>query len=516
MSHPESPYHAEGDMTVFQVPIVRTGTAALNRALFSKSIGIAAAAVHDNKTIAHYRKALQASKEILQADRVSPICPHPDKALAEQGRKCLLLTPGVKAEAPDTWGPVLKDGVQKKDLSVMPYELKLDYDYWSYRDVMLSILPEDLHDEIPSGFNIAGHVAHLNLRDAYVPYKQLIAEILLDKNPQIRTVINKVDNVGAESEFRTFQYEVLAGPDDMQVTVNEGDCTFEFDYSKVYWNSKLETEHRRLVTLFRPGEVVCDVMAGIGPFAVPAGKKRVFVWANDKNPESFKCLEAAIQRNKVAPFVRPFCEDGHAFIRRAADDVLEASRRGECAVLPAKVKPPRRGGKNNNNNNSSSSSSSSRSSKPSSSSQPQAQPQAPAQEERIPIPPTISHFVMNLPASAIDFLPSYRGLYAGHEDLFAPGAGGRLLPMVHVHCFGPKADDDGPKLDVCERVSKALGARVRLAKEGEEEGREETVGEDGLPEVAASVHLVRAVAPAKSMYCASFRLPRAVAFAPRE
>ncbi|KAL1842559.1 hypothetical protein VTJ49DRAFT_3347 [Mycothermus thermophilus] len=495
MSHPELQYHVEGEMTVFQVPIVRTGTAALNRALFSKSIGIAAAAVHDNKTIAHYRKALQASKEILQADRVSPICPHPDKTLADQGRKCLLLNPSVKAE-------VLKDGVQKKDLSVIPYELKLDYDYWSYRDVMASILPEELHDEIPSGFNIAGHVAHLNLRDAYVPYKHLIAEILLDKNPQIRTVINKVDNVGAESEFRTFQYEVLAGPDDMHVTVNEGDCTFEFDYSKVYWNSKLETEHRRLVTLFQPGEVVCDVMAGIGPFAVPAGKKRVFVWANDKNPESFKCLEAAIQKNKVAPFVRPFCEDGRTFIRRAADEVLEASRRGDCAVIPPKVKPPRR-----------SSNSSGR--------QPSPRRAAP-KEERIPIPPTISHFVMNLPASAIEFLPGYRGLYAGHEDLFAPSpsANGRRLPMVHVHCFGPKADDDGPKLDVCERVSKALGVRVRLAREGEDpaaEGvEEEKVGEDGVPEVVVGVHLVRAVAPAKSMYCASFRLPRAVAFAARD
>ena len=138
------------------------------------------------------------------------------------------------------------------------------------------------------------------MRDNYLPYKHLVAEIILDKNPQIKTVINKIDNVGSESEFRTFQYEVLAGPDDMNVQVSENDCIFDFDYSKVYWNSKLESEHRRLINMFQPGEVVCDVMAGIGPFAVPAGKKRVFVWANDKNPESFKCLEAAIKKNKVS------------------------------------------------------------------------------------------------------------------------------------------------------------------------------------------------------------------------
>lgn len=126
-----------------------------------------------------------------------------------------------------------------------------------------------------------------------------MAEVLVDKNPLIRTVINKVDNVGAEDVYRTFQYEVLAGPDDMDVEITEGGCTFAFNYAKVYWNSRLETEHRRLVQLFKPAEVLCDVMAGIGPFAVPAGKKGVFVWANDMNPESFKYLETAIQKNKV-------------------------------------------------------------------------------------------------------------------------------------------------------------------------------------------------------------------------
>jgi tRNA (guanine37-N1)-methyltransferase len=148
--------------------------------------------------------------------------------------------------------------------------------------------------------------AHLNLRENYLPYKHLLAEILLDKNPQIKTVINKLSDVGTESEFRTFPYEVLAGPDDLNVQVTEGDCVFEFDYSKVYWNSKLETEHRRLINTFQPGEVVVDVMAGIGPFAVPAGKKHVFVWANDKNPESFKCLDAAVKRNKVSSPLPPF------------------------------------------------------------------------------------------------------------------------------------------------------------------------------------------------------------------
>jgi tRNA (guanine37-N1)-methyltransferase len=121
----------------------------------------------------------------------------------------------------------------------------------------------------------------------------------MDKNPTVRTVINKTDDVGTNSEYRTFGYEILAGEDDMNVEIKEEECIFRFDYSKVYWNSRLNTEHKRLVAMFQPGEVVCDLMAGVGPFAVPAGKKGVIVWANDLNPDSYASMRDAVTRNKV-------------------------------------------------------------------------------------------------------------------------------------------------------------------------------------------------------------------------
>ena len=121
----------------------------------------------------------------------------------------------------------------------------------------------------------------------------------MDKNPVIRSVINKIDDVGENSEFRTFGSELLAGDPDMNVEVKSENCNFKFNFSKVYWNPKLNTEHRRMISLFQPGEAVCDVMAGVGPFAVPSGKKNVFVWANDLNPDCFSSLKQAIERNKV-------------------------------------------------------------------------------------------------------------------------------------------------------------------------------------------------------------------------
>lgn len=304
---------------LFKAPAAARAAKTLDRALFSRTLPTAAVSVSDNKLIAKYRKELERTKELLAMERFSAITPNPDPALAAQGRKCLILRPGLK---PDAFSKELQEGTKAGDLEVVPFEVKIGYDLWSYLDIMRSILPEELHGEIPVGFNTAGHVAHLNLRSQYLPYKHIIAQVIVDKNPTIKTVINKVDDVGGNSEFRTFAYEVLAGEDDMLVEVSEAGCVFKFDYSKVYWNTKLGTEHQRVTALFQPGEVVADVMAGIGPFAVPAGKKGVFVWANDKNPESYKYLTEIIKRNHVSQAsstLHPLHDDRIANIKRVAD-----------------------------------------------------------------------------------------------------------------------------------------------------------------------------------------------------
>lgn len=91
----------KGEGVMFRPPIVRSGANALNRALFTKNIKLAAAAVNDNRLISKYRKALSDSREILLADRLSPIVSHPDQNLAAQGRKCLLLNPNVNSQGKD-------------------------------------------------------------------------------------------------------------------------------------------------------------------------------------------------------------------------------------------------------------------------------------------------------------------------------------------------------------------------------------------------------------------------------
>jgi tRNA (guanine37-N1)-methyltransferase len=49
--------------------------------------------------------------------------------------------------------------------------------------------------------------------------------------------------------------------------------------------------------------VIVDVMAGVGPFAVPAAKKGCSVFGNDLNPESVKWMEINRVKNKVSAIV---------------------------------------------------------------------------------------------------------------------------------------------------------------------------------------------------------------------
>ena len=84
----------------------------------------------------------------------------------------------------------------------------------------------------------------------------------------------------------------------------------------MYWNSRLETEHDRLIdTYLRPGDVFVDMMCGIGPFAVRAARKGNVVLANDLNPDSVKWLRVNAAKNPGGERVRAFNMCAREFMR---------------------------------------------------------------------------------------------------------------------------------------------------------------------------------------------------------
>ena len=57
--------------------------------------------------------------------------------------------------------------------------------------------------EVPSSFESIGHIAHLNIRDELLPYKHVIGQVIMDKNPNITTVVNKVSWMTGVDMWRT-------------------------------------------------------------------------------------------------------------------------------------------------------------------------------------------------------------------------------------------------------------------------------------------------------------------------
>lgn len=101
---------------------------------------------------------------------------------------------------------------------------------------------------------------------------------------------------------------------------------------------------------------------------------------------------------------------------------------------------------------------------------------------------------MNLPATATTFLDAFVGIYRGQEELFSPHTETEL-PMIHVHCFSTKSDDNlAEETKICAEISQRLGFTI---SRGDRE---------------VQIWDVRDVAPQKRMFCASFRLPPEVAF----
>mmetsp|Transcript_10321 Transcript_10321/g.16564 ORF Transcript_10321/g.16564 Transcript_10321/m.16564 type:complete len:308 (+) Transcript_10321:673-1596(+) len=146
-----------------------------------------------------------------------------------------------------------------------------------------------------------------------MPFKVQIGEAILKKLPNVKTVVVKTGKI--TDRFRVFPMEVIAGKKDLETEVKEHGCRFRLDYGKVYWNSRLQTEHARIVRMLHRDDIVCDMFCGIGPFAVPAGMKGVKVYANDLNPESFKWLKENVRLNKVSHRVECFNLDGREFVK---------------------------------------------------------------------------------------------------------------------------------------------------------------------------------------------------------
>ncbi|KAA3677377.1 tRNA (guanine37-N1)-methyltransferase [Paragonimus westermani] len=334
-----------------------------------------------------------------------------------------------------------------------------------------------MHLHIPNAALGAGAASHLfRTGDAdydciVEPLQVVLCQLVLDKLPHIRTVIHKAAVI--ESDYRNFQLDLMAGEPNYVTTVKENNLIFHLDISKVYWNSRLGTEHARIVdrlcspfaigqsgkpTAIAANEVIVyDVFAGVGPFAVPAARLGCRVFANDLNPDSYQWLLRNVQENRSRkkPMQSISCTnmDGRAFIHQV--------------LLPNYWKTV-----------------------------------------RSDTPPRRYVTIMNLPALAPDFLDAFINRSSVPTNVVTSVNdscdSSQTFPFNHLpldmfcYCFLRRNEESEETIKL--RIAKALGETASVFTPSES-------ATTSYPKIQAwSLRFVRNVAPYKDMFCAEFQL----------
>ncbi|KAK9706074.1 hypothetical protein RND81_07G102700 [Saponaria officinalis] len=427
---------------------------------------------------------------LLDKPRVKPITEDP----TSDKNRYMILSDKIR-------GPDLSDVPEQKldelrklcEIEVIPYSLTLGYSYWGADHILKQILPDGV--EVPSSFETIGHVAHLNITEELLPYKDTIAKVIYDKNyPRIKIVVNKVGAI--TNEFRVPKFEILAGEGDMVTEVRQYGARFKLDYGLVYWNSRLEHEHMRLVSLFQAGETICDMFAGIGPFAIPAALKGCTVYGNDLNPDSIRYLKINAEINKVENRVFPYNMDARKFISELM--TVPAQKNDDSCITPSNSSDE---SSRISNGDADIGKFEAESVKINSSTPAAKRPAEYCQGDDAAVvtdvsgslkrgtakrlrtfdPPAVKpwehvdHVIMNLPASALEFLDAFQSRI---QKKYWKGA----MPWIHCYCFIRSSENEDLIISEAEF---RLNAKIH----------------DPV------FHRVRDVAPNKAMFCLSFRLP---------
>lgn len=373
-------------------------------------------------------------------------------------------SPDEKKSLEDILNPEKNSEIKKDDkFSIVEEQITLNEKNFSYEDMFKYFIEDEINNKklvenetsidqllksLPNGFEIVGKIAHMNLRDQYLKYKYFIGQLILDKNPSLSTVINKVGKI--DNVYRTYEMEILAGEENYNVEHKEGNVKFQFDLRKTYWSSRLQNERDRVLKLLEKNQVLCDAFCGVGPLALRACKKGVKVYANDLNPDAYEYLNNNIKLNKLNKgnfVIKTYNMDAREFIKSLVN--LSKYNKDEDEDNGDKIFP-----------------------------------------EDL----HINHFYMNLPKDAIEFMDVFVGLFKGCKDNIYNKDN---LPMVHVYGFA-KIDNNPHEL-LKKRIAKAFKMEYDLFKKECEKD-------------IINIENVRDISNKKVVYCIDMKIPSIVSY----
>jgi len=184
-------------------------------------------------------------------------------------------------------------------------------------EVLSRSLPRELLDRAPRSFDVIGDVAIVELQPELWPFRREVGLAIMALQKHVRLVLAKGGPISGP--FRLRELVPIAGSGPTETVHKEHGCRFKLDVARVYFSPRLSYEHARVASQARPGELVVDMFAGVGPFSILMAKKApgLLAYAIDANPVAFHYLAANVRANKVMGSVVPLLSDARVAVEKA-------------------------------------------------------------------------------------------------------------------------------------------------------------------------------------------------------
>ena len=193
-------------------------------------------------------------------------------------------------------------------------------------EVLAEKLPPHLLASLPKALDVVGDIAIIEIPAELEAHKEEIGAAILATHKGVLTVLAKAGAVTGTYRLRSLDF--MAGEHRTTTVHKEYGCSFYVDVAKAYFSPRLSHEHWRVASLVKNGEVIVDLFAGVGPFAVLIAKKRpdVKVFAVDINADAVELLKKNVRLNRAENRVHPIQGDARQVVDKkltgAADRVI--------------------------------------------------------------------------------------------------------------------------------------------------------------------------------------------------
>ena len=205
-----------------------------------------------------------------------------------------MLSRDIKLHDISTHPPALRDVVAKDQVRLSTHRLSFTYDSYSVEDLLAKLLPANAI--VAWDYETISHVTLLRLMEVHRPFLRTIGQVFYDKlgKETIAAVIGDAPPC------------VVAGVDNLEVMIKEGQCTFNFNLGHYLWSTRLLSERDRVLRKLSKTDVLLELGAGVGALGLQAAKFGCIVIASEPNDDNYSRLVKNAISNRLSSKVHAY------------------------------------------------------------------------------------------------------------------------------------------------------------------------------------------------------------------